>query len=650
MGMRRGARFVFDVEATRNQIRHYVGVEEASAEYVLAQLHAHLPRVRVTRGADALAGWVVASQVWREPSERARLRSPEAAITTLLSSLLPLRGDEALLVRWFVQPSAGRRYPHDRTVTPVSPEQAFRAVGYVAARDADPGRGRALVSRVLSALTSIDRATIVLGARPVSPAMVYAYAWPLGVGTRGVSTYAVPELAVLSGFPAVPEPLVGLPRAKSRQLRPDPAIPQHGLAVGTANFPGLERPVAITARDLVRHALVIGPTGTGKSTWLWNLVLAIIAAGYGLLLIDPKGDLAQSVVSTVPVRFRGRVWMWDPSDRQFPVGLNVLRSGDVERVVAQLVGLFRALFGDSWGPRLEFVLRHALLTAARARLSLYDAYLLLIDSRYRRRVVASVSDPELRAFWDWFDQAPNVADSVINKLDSFVGYSLIRNIVGQHRGGIDVAEVMRNGEVVLAPLAAGLIGERNADALGALLLTEAWNATQGRASLPPERRRPFFVVIDEFPAVTHLPVSLGDALAQARGYGVGFILAAQHTTQLSPELRAAVMANTGSKVVFATGADDAHTLAREFAPDVNAYDLQHLGRYEAIARLLADGGITGPVSIDTPPPPAALIDASDVYARSRARYGRPLAEVEHELATRRHHDRDDRGPAVGRES
>jgi DNA helicase HerA-like ATPase len=650
---RRGPTFVFDIEANAGGIAHRVGVDGELDDYLVAQIAAHLPRTRVTPIRHDRSDWDSVARVTRLPaSNKGRVASPEATITTLLTSLAHLRSDETLLLRWVVRSSViSSRSLGARTRAPVTEEATFVANGFIAARAADLACARRLVGRALTALTSIDPAAMAFESSAGSDAMLASRHLPLQGGLRPPSNYSVRELSVLIAFPAVSAVVEGLPRSPSRQLRPDRAIPTEGLVLGMSNFAGTRRPIALAPADLLRHLWIVGSTGVGKSTLMHHVAAQLIVLGYGVAVIEPKRDLSWDIASTVPLSRRDDVAIFDPSDREFPIGLNALGGGDPEWLTAQVVGLFRLLHGDSWGPRLEFILRHAVLTAARAGLSLYDVKLLLTHERFRHGIVSSLTDGDLREFWKWYEHAPdNAADSVLNKLDGFVGYSVIRNIVGQHTTGIDIAQVVRDGQILLAPLAAGLIGDVNAAMLGSLILSRIWDAARQRAAIPARRRQPFFVLIDEFQQFAHLPVALGDALAQARGYGLGMVLANQHLAQLDTSVRAGVMANARSKIAFATGADDARALAREFAPDVDAIDLQTLGRFEAVAHLLANDAVTAPVTLDTFPRPRRTIDPAELRAASRKRFARPVADVERDLASRIERVAGSgTGPSVGRE-
>lgn len=429
-------------------------------------------------------------------------------------------------------------------------------------------------------------------------------------------------------------------------------IPSEGFIIGSSNFPGAERPLAITPLDLCRHLWVGGPTGTGKSTTLHNLGQQIMEQGYGMMVLEPKGDLIDDFLATVPFHRQRDVILFDPSDKQYPIGLNILADSDVERITGHIVALFKSIYPDSWGPRLEYILRYSVLTAALLGLSLYDVKQLLLNPTFRRSMVRKTKHPEVRDFWRWFEStADNASDSVINKLDTFLGYSVIRNIVGQRSSSFSMSDALRDGKIVLVPLSSGLVGDANSAMLGSLLVALAWQAARGRAGIDRSQRKPYFLILDEFQNFMNLPLAIGDALAQARGYGLGMVLANQHLAQLKTDVRSGVLANARSKIVYATGADDARTLQNEFAPYVGATDIQMLGRYEAIVKLISDEQSAPPATAYMSPPPKRTGSPQTIRELSRAAYARPLREVEDEFNSRYYQEPQDvKRPSVGRET
>lgn len=458
--------------------------------------------------------------------------------------------------------------------------------------------------------------------------------WPCVVNAR--------ELAAFAGIPIGEPRLPGLTLGASPQLAPSADIPRRGRVLGQATFPGAERPVALSISDSLRHLHVIGPTGVGKSTLLLNLICGDLAAGHGVVVIDPKGDLVADVLERVPPARARDVILLDPTDAARPVGFNLLSGseGAPELVADQVVSLFQHLFAAFWGPRTDDILRAALLTLTRRPgMTLAEVPLLLTDGGFRRRLTGGLDDYVLEGFWGWYEELSSgeraqAIGPVLNKLRTFLLRKRLRNVIGQSRSTFALPTVLAERQVLLVSLAKGVMGEDAARLLGSAVLAQLWQAVQGRGALLPNERHATFCFVDEFQDYVGLPTSFADLLAQSRGYGFGICVAHQHLAQLPAELRQAVLANARSRVVFQTAHGDAATLAREFGPDVNADDLAALGPFEAVAQVAAGSRISPPVSVATRPAPPSIASAAAVRAHSRQTYGRPAAAVERELRSR----------------
>jgi hypothetical protein len=287
------------------------------------------------------------------------------------------------------------------------------------------------------------------------------------------------------------------------------------------------------------------------------------------------------------------------------------------------------------------LLRAALLTLSQAPgdWTICEVMPLLSDAGFRRRLMGTVEDHQLAATWAWFDAQSEAARAemvgpLANKLAAFTLRRKLRAVVGQGQSALDFDAALREGRIVLVSLAKALTGEDAAKLLGSCILAELWTAVQRRAALPASERPFVSVVLDEAQDFLRLPVALGDAVAQSRGMGVGWTTSFQNLGQLSPDLRAAVLANLRSKLVMQTTADDARAFAREFAPHLQAADLQGLGPFEAYAAVSAGAAVSPPASIRTRPPLAPSGRGEQVRAHSRGRYGRDPKEVDAEIQAR----------------
>ncbi|QNK82565.1 type IV secretion system DNA-binding domain-containing protein [Nakamurella sp. PAMC28650] len=368
---------------------------------------------------------------------------------------------------------------------------------------------------------------------------------------------------------------------------------------------------------------------SGKSTLLHNLAAQVMEQEYGLILIEPKGDLSRQVLDSIPKKRVDDVVWFNPLDKDWPIALNILDGPDPEQTAGQVVGLFRTLYGSSWGPRLEMILKYAVLTAALNKLTLYDVKHMLFDSKYRNALAAKSGSVDVKLFWSTYkDDKTSDFDSVMNKLDAFVGLSVIRNITGQPSGdarGLNLREVVNENKILIVPLTRE-IGETTASMLGSIIMTQLWQEVQSRKT-----RKPVYFMIDEAQRFMGTATSVEDILSQARSYGMGVILANQNVDQIKPaSLLSAFKANTASKIVFKLGYDDALVMARDFKP-LDASNLQGLDEHEVAALLLTPTGTAGVATVATSRPPGRTAHGTAAWQASRDKYGRAVADVEVEF-------------------
>lgn len=380
--------------------------------------------------------------------------------------------------------------------------------------------------------------------------------------------------------------------------------------LGRTNTSRDDRVFGIRLRDRRSHIAVIGKTGTGKSTLLASLVSQDVAAGRGCALLDPHGDLVRAVESRVPPSARSRVLLLDATNPATTLGLNPLAALSTDRAAltaAGIVEVFKKLWSDDWGPRLEHLLRNVVFTLlARPDSTLADIPRLLVERTFRTAALTHVTDPVVLGFWkDEFDRYSPGFRSVVtaplqNKMGALLTDPTLRRILVEPRDLLDLRKVMDQGKVLLVNLDKGQIGEGPSATLGSFLVSHLALAAVGRSEIPEADRRDFAIILDEFQTFTTL--SVATMLAELRKFRVGMVLANQHISQLDPAIRDAVFGNAGSLIAFRVGGADATFLAREFAPTFSAEDLISLPRYHAYIRLLIDGEVTRPFSAVTLPP------------------------------------------------
>jgi len=408
------------------------------------------------------------------------------------------------------------------------------------------------------------------------------------------------------------------------------------------NFRNKARRFGIRKDDRRRHMYFIGKTGMGKSTVLENMIIGDINAGLGVAVVDPHGDLAEKILKYIPSDRINDVIYFNPSDIDYPIAFNVVERVEphLRHLVASgLIGVFQKLWADSWGPRLEYILRNTIL----AILEYPGATLLAItrmlsDKDFRKKVVEKIQDPVVKSFWvkefaGYADKFASEAVSPIqNKVGQFLSSSLIRNIVGQVKSSINVREVMDEGKVLIMNLSKGRIGEDNSALLGAMMITKIQLAAMSRVDVPEEERRDFYLYVDEFQ--NFATDSFANILSEARKYRLNLIMAHQYIEQLSEKVKPAVFGNVGTLVVFRVGAADAEELVLEFTPTFTEEDLVNLPKYQMYLKLMIDGVASDPFSAKGLPPFTREEETGNmekVIKVSRERYARRRDEVEEKI-------------------
>lgn len=409
----------------------------------------------------------------------------------------------------------------------------------------------------------------------------------------------------------------------------------------STNYRGAQQPFGIKIDDRRRHMYVIGKTGMGKSTMLENMIIQDIRSGHGLAVVDPHGDLVEKVLRFIPPNRINDVIYLNPADADYPIAFNILEAIHVNQrhlVASGLIAVFKKLWVDSWGPRLEYILRNTILALIEYPGStLLGINRMFVDKEYQRKVVRHISDPIVKSFWQtefnaYANQFRTEAVSPIqNKIGQFLSSSIIRNIVGQPKSTIDMREIMDSGKILLLNLAKGRIGEDNAALLGAMMITKLQVAAMSRIDIPELERKDFILYVDEFQ--NFATESFANILSEARKYRLDLVIAHQYVEQLDEAVRAAVFGNVGTIVCFRVGAADAEFLEKEFLPVFTETDLVNLTKFDMYLKLMIDGVASEPFSATGLPPvqdPDELADR--VIKVSRERYAKKREVVEEKIA------------------
>ncbi len=410
------------------------------------------------------------------------------------------------------------------------------------------------------------------------------------------------------------------------------------MILGQTDWRGQRKKFGIKAADRRLGIFVLGKTGTGKSTLLKSMILQDIHAGAGVGLIDPHGDLADSLLDHIPPHRTNDVCYFRPDDYAHPLGLNVLEHVPREYrhlVADHVVSVFKTLYRDSWGYRLEYLLHNCALSLLDVEgTTLLGIPRLLTDEKYLARILPHIQDPIVRKFWrEEFkvmkkDFQHEAAFPVLNKVGQFLSTFPLRNILGQVKSTMDFSFFMDRSKILIANIAKGNIGEQKSKLLGSLLLTKLFLTALSRAQ---PQRKDFYLYIDE---TSNIATSiLASVLSESRKYLLNVVLATQYLDQLDTDIQKSMLGNVGTLMAFRLGSPDARTLEPEFAPEFRTLDLEHRGAYQMAIRLAVDGITSRPFSAVTLNPhyPFHRGQPEKIIAHSRQRYGVPRTVVEDKI-------------------
>ncbi len=416
-----------------------------------------------------------------------------------------------------------------------------------------------------------------------------------------------------------------------------------GVIVGITETQGYASELVLGDADRHHHLYAIGQTGTGKTTFLRNAILQDIEAGRGVGIIDPHGDLAFDILDLIPTQRTNDVIYFDPSDIEYPIGLNPLAKTDPHRhhlVVLNTVSALRGLWSDVWGlGRMQYILTNTLCALLHYdHATLLGVNRMLADEQFRKKVLAHVNDPVILAFWrDEFARYDSrlKAEAVApiqNKVGQFGTTHMTRNILGQAKNAVDFRRVLDQGQIFIANLSKGLMGEDNSRLIGSFLVAQFQLAALSRADIAEEARVPFYLYIDEFQNFTSVE-SLASILSEARKYRLALTIAHQYTAQLGDALRAAVFGNVGTVICMRVGFEDARLLAEQLAP-IAPRSLTELDPHCAWVRQLRGGTMVEPAFVQLGAPQTSLRGRGvTVLRESRRKYATPRATVEKNIAT-----------------
>lgn len=662
---------VFEVRADEFGISYQLRVPQGLADFVVPQLRALIPGSTAQPAGDdeSVDQWTTAVELGQQDPRRGLgIVNAGGLSTSILASLQGLRSSEVVLLQWVVSPALRERPPalprkRERGVIGLLQsdgrwdeiadrrdklsEPNFLALLRVAVKAADHNQAGRVLGRVRTSLSGTGTASNRLKKRVGLSGRIVQRLQAAETPALFSMQLAASELAALLAWPIGSPHVAGLPGRRTRQLVASASIPKQGRVIGRSNFPGAERLVALDYVESAKHLHVVGPTGSGKTALLANLIAQDMQAGRGVILIESKGDLFAEALARVPEHRVKDVVLLDVTDTKHPVGFNILQ-GSPYVVAADIQRLFDHLYPqDARGVRVRQGFYHLVLTlmmttGSTEKLTFADIQPLAVPTQAQQdfsdQLVRGVSGVEELASW-WADikamprqKREFYFKPLMDRTWQLTSRRSLRNIIGQSMSTVDLRTIIRKEEILLVNLGRAVEGKDTAGLLGSLLLNSVWSAVQGGAANP---NRPTMLYLDEFQDFLALPIAPADMFAQARSLGLAMTVAHQYLGQLGCELQDATDANARSKVAFQSSGDEAKNLARGFGGSVTEDDLINLARFEVIAKLATHTGVSAPFTAVTQPPLDETGFAEEARAHSQETYGRPVAEVEADISRRR---------------
>lgn len=463
----------------------------------------------------------------------------------------------------------------------------------------------------------------------------------------------IEELASVFHLPHTNVETPNIVWASSKTAEPPAKLPiisgsgvtdQQISSFGMTNFRGINHQFGMLRQDRSRHVYIIGQTGAGKSGLLELFALSDIFHGQGYAIIDPHGDFAINNMKFIPGSRVRDVIYFNPADTAYPLGFNPLEVTDPSQktnISSEVIGVLKRMFEESWGPRLEYILRYTILALLdRPNTTMLDITRMLTDKAFRKETLSYCKDTVVMQFWNvefasWNDKfAAEAIAPVLNKVGAFTANPIIRNIIGQPRSTFNIREVMDQGKILIVNLSKGLIGEDNASILGAFMVTKIQLAAMSRSDIPDVHdRRPFYLYVDEFQ--NFATDSFATILSEARKYGLNLTVANQYISQMSETVRDAVFGNVGTMISFRVSADDAPILGKQFEPNFEPLDLLQMHNRNFVINMVIGGEKSPAFSARTLElPPVQADNTSRIIENTRRHYSRERAEIEqmiHEL-------------------
>jgi hypothetical protein len=634
-GLPHTSELIAEVAAAEGRIEHALWVPAASRPAAEAALRGPVGSLRLVVSHSPAGRVTLALKLFVPTPSALNVANAEAAARALLAGLAVLREGEQVVIRWALRPGKPARLPERETPSRVAREveRAWQrktsvpgtfASGLVLVRAGSVARARELIEHVASSIRSRRgherglRITFERGNRSLASLPK--------VGRRS-GWLSSAELLPLLGWPLGPDVIPGVEVGASRELPVPRCVTRQGRRLFIGRDGNGERPVALDATAARHHMAVVGPSGVGKSVLLARCILSDIASGYGGVVIDPKADMLDDILRRIPAEHADRIVVLDPGDARSTPGVALLSGGDPDLRTDVLLGALRST-SDAWGIRSDLYGRLALRTLSEIPgATLADMGRLFMEEPYRRAAVLRLRDPFLLATWQAFEaltpgaQAEHV-QAPLARVMNLLSRPKVRAILASPEPKLDVARLLRERKWLLISLAPGVLGEAGATLVGAALMYVIWSAIEARVAIPPEKRRPLFVYVDELSTLANgVPFGFELLAERARGLGAGLSVALQTIGRVAEPTRSALIGNVATLITFRAGAEEAPRLAREL-PGLTAADVMALDRFHVAARIATGtGGGVVTVTGRTEPLPAETGQAEVIRERSAQMYG-----------------------------
>lgn len=660
---------VFETWATDQGIVHRLLVPPSVATFVVQHLESMIPGVHVAEDKERPeVQWDEVTELgMTHPARQINIPSGTDLSHSMLASVQSLEGDQTVLIQWVIGPKIPEKPPisgaqtrsyeagvFDRLVGRLDAKSDeiedrrkklehanFLAVGRIAVKGQE-GQAKQLTQNALLALSTTTTGGNRFVRKTTTGPKAIAAANNASTPYNFPAQLSVPELTALVSWSVGTPYIAGLPKSRTRVIHVNNSVPTSGpgmTTIGASNAKGKERDIAIAEIDRMMHVHIMGPIGSGKTMLSTSMAEQDMKSGRGVVLIETKGDLFHAIMERVPAHRLKDVIVWDLDDESFPVGFNVLKQGSSRAAVNELVNLITTLYPES-GPLTTGPLYHGLHALAEVEgSSLVDLMTLVSPEtdeqrEWRRQLVPQIQSRAIRKYWEerlTKDKAIEAreAEPLKRRFWQFTSRSEIRNSLGQSDSSFTMDDVVQEGKILLVNLNGTRIGNDSASVIGTLIVSALWNSVRR-----VQHDQPVILYLDEFQNFVTMPTDPAEMLAQSRSFGLGMVLAHQHTGQLDRELRDAVLANARSKIVFQTSQADARLMASEFGAQFKADDFLNLERREAIARVATASGVSAGFTMKTKDITPATANPRLIRETSREAYGRPVDDVERAIEAR----------------